>query len=84
MSLPARGRPRGWRSLPAGLAVAVALAAGALPARAQVEPVMAPEAAAVGADPGFPVDQDPFAARGPREIHGQVGVEEGPLVKIER
>src|SRR5262245_4639388 len=43
----------------------------------------APEARATIADPGLGVEQNPFAYRHTRETHGEIPIDEGPLVEIE-
>src|SRR5689334_10104457 len=42
------------------------------------------EPGAVGADPGYGIEQNPFAHRLARHADGEVGVEEGPLRPVQR
>src|SRR3984885_11299006 len=42
------------------------------------------ETRAIRSDPGFRIEQNPFADRLPGKTDGEVGLDEGPLPKIQR
>jgi hypothetical protein len=41
------------------------------------------KAGAIGTDPGFRIEQHPFADRLPRKTDGEIGIDEGPLLEVE-